>query len=114
MSGMAHRIQPSIRVGICQNDSSNIVFGPGIAALCRGVMESGSLNKAAKSMGMAYSKAWRIMKESEEGLGFQLLNRDGARGSTLTEEGVRLLEAYDKLGDDVNAYAKKRLNELLK
>lgn len=110
---MADHIEPSVRIGVCQSSSNNIVFGPGIAALCRGVMESGSLNKASKSMGMAYSKAWRIMKEAEEGLGFQLLDRDGARGSTLTPEGMQLLEAYDKLCDDVDAYAKKRLAELL-
>ena len=38
---------------------------------------------AAKGMGMAYSKAWRIIKDTEAALDLQLLNRDGAHGSDL-------------------------------
>ena len=40
------------------------MFGRGIASLCIGVRDTGSLNAAAKSMGMAYSKAWRIIKDT--------------------------------------------------
>lgn len=38
----------------------------------------GSLNKAAADMGMAYSKAWRIVKQAEEGLDVALFLRQGA------------------------------------
>ena len=54
----------------------------------------GSLNAAAKGMGMAYSKAWRIIKDTEAALDLQLLNRDGAHGSDLTEAGNKLLDTY--------------------
>lgn len=40
-------------------------FGRGIARLCEGVERTGSLNKACKEMGMAYSKAWKIMHNTE-------------------------------------------------
>lgn len=40
-------------------------FGGGCASLLEGVAEEGSLNRAAKRMGMAYSKAWRIVREAE-------------------------------------------------
>ena len=70
-------------------------FGKGVATLLRGVEETGSLNAAAKRIKMAYSKAWRIVKETEAGFGFLLIDRDGARGSTLTKEGVKLLAAYE-------------------
>ncbi len=73
---------------------SNSSFGPGIAALCQGVAETGSLNAAAKNMGMAYSKAWRIIKDTEKALGVQLLIRDGARGSSLTDDAVKLIDTY--------------------
>ena len=66
---------------------STSAFGPGVAKLCLGVREHGSLNASAKAIRMAYSKAWRILKDTEESLGVQLLLRDGAHGSTLTEEG---------------------------
>ena len=77
-----------------ESSDSNSQFGRGIANLCLGVREMGSLNAAAKSMKMAYSKAWRIVKETEAALDMQLLNRDGAHGSTLTEAGNKLLDAY--------------------
>ena len=64
-----------------------------IARLCEGVERTGSLNKACKEMGMAYSKAWKIMHNTEESLGFALLERQGARGSVLTQEAKMLLQS---------------------
>lgn len=69
-------------------------FGRGVAALCENVERLGSLNKAAKEMNMAYSKAWRIMNNAEEVLGVTLIQREGAHGSFLTEEGKRVVRAY--------------------
>jgi len=88
-------LTPVVRLSIANSaDESGSLFGPGVASLCLGVRELGSLNAAAKDMKMAYSKAWRIMKETEASLGMQLLNRDGAHGSTLTESGDKLLDTY--------------------
>lgn len=97
---------PVVRLGIKNDNSdSNSQFGRGIANLCQGVRELGSLNAAAKSMKMAYSKAWRIVKDTEAALGMQLLKRDGAHGSTLTPEGDKLLNTYLKLEKDLQAKA---------
>ena len=75
-------LKPTIRLSITNPASeSGSVFGRGIANLCLGVREAGSLNAAAKGMGMAYSKAWRIVKDTEAALGIQLLDRDGLRAS---------------------------------
>ena len=71
-------------------------FGPGSAQLLRGVAEHGSLNRAAKDMGMAYSKAWKGIKRTEELFGFQLLERRGAHGSVLTDEARWLLDRFDR------------------
>jgi hypothetical protein len=49
-------------------------FGPGVAALLEEVREKRSLRAAAASMGMAYSKAWRIVRTAEEALGHKLLD----------------------------------------
>ena len=48
-------------------------FGPGLSELLRRVEEHHSLRAAAASMGMAYSKAWTILKQAEKNLGFALL-----------------------------------------
>lgn len=71
-------------------------FGKGTAMLLRGVDEHRSLNKAAKEMGMAYSKAWKSLNATEDYLGFKLIDRQGQRGSVLTEKGRRFLEIYEE------------------
>lgn len=99
MNTLSH-LKPSIRVSFVNPTSaedSHSEFGRGVANLCRGVQDQGSLNLAAKSMGMAYSKAWRIIKKTEESFGFPLLIRDGRHGSVLTEECKTLLCAYDEV-----------------
>ena len=77
----------------------NKAFGPGMSVLLRGVESTGSLQGAAQAMNMAYSKAWKMLKESEKAWGFMLTEREtGGRdggGSTLTPQAVRLLETYD-------------------
>lgn len=77
----------------------NKAFGPGMSRLLRGIEATGSLQGSAQSMSMAYSKAWKMLKESEKAWGFPLTEREtGGRdggGSTLTPQAVRLLEVYD-------------------
>lgn len=107
-------LKPTIRLSITNPESeSGSVFGRGIANLCLGVREAGSLNAAAKGMGMAYSKAWRIIKETEAALDVQLLNRDGAHGSTLTEEGDTLLDAYIAIDAQLQKDAEKAFASIL-
>ena len=108
-------LKPTIRLSITNPASeSGSVFGRGIANLCLGVREAGSLNAAAKGMGMAYSKAWRIIKETEAALDIQLLHRDGAHGSTLTEEGDALLDAYIAIDAQLQKDAEKAFKDILK
>jgi molybdate transport system regulatory protein len=82
------------------------VFGPGAQELLRRVDETGSLNQAAKDMKMAYSKAWRMIGEIEQGLGVNLLERQtgGAvgGGSRLTTEGRVVLKRFDAFLHDVD------------
>lgn len=107
-------LKPHVRLSICNPKSdSDSEFGRGVAELCQGVAEFGSLNAAAKSMGMAYSKAWRIMRDTEEALGLKLLNRDGAHGSTLTKQAVALLAAHNALSERFEAEAREAYRELI-
>ena len=109
------RIAPRIKLSLqSQSGQDSAVFGSGVAQLCRGVEQWGSLNRAAKEMNMAYSKAWRIMKHTETSFGIQLLERNGAHGSVLTSGGALLLHAYDELQQCVALHAEKQLEEILK
>lgn len=90
-------------------------FGPGVAALLEEVREKRSLRAAAASMGMAYSKAWRIVRTAEEALGHKLLDSTiGGRhggGALLTPEAEALLTAYQALREEVDAFARERFWE---
>ncbi|MCL1797810.1 MAG: LysR family transcriptional regulator [Eggerthellaceae bacterium] len=108
------KLQPSVRLSITNPESkSGSLFGRGVADLCLGVRDTGSLNAAAKNMGMAYSKAWRIVKDTEEALGTALLNRDGAHGSTLTAEGDKILDTYIALDKQLTHIAQKAFTDLI-
>ena len=113
MSELAN-LKPTIRLSIMNPESeSGSLFGRGIANLCLGVRETGSLNASATGMGMAYSKAWRIVKDTEAALGIQLLDRDGAHGSTLTEAGDKLLDAYVAIDKKLQEDAEKEFARIL-
>ncbi|MBP8639391.1 MAG: LysR family transcriptional regulator [Oscillospiraceae bacterium] len=81
-------------------------FGPGISTLLRTVEQTGSLQKAAESMGMAYSKAWKMIKSIEQLWGCPLTFRDiggkNGGGSVLTPEGKLLLERYERFEAEVS------------
>lgn len=83
-------------------------FGPGVAELLRRVRELHSLRAAAMSMNMAYSKAWTVLRSAQEGLGVRLLHSStggkNGGGAVLTEEGERLLAAYEDYCAKLRAY----------
>ena len=106
-------LKPVIRLAVMSETAeSNSQFGRGVANLCLGVRELGSLNAAAKDMKMAYSKAWRIIKETEAALDMQLLDRDGAHGSTLTADGDKLLDTYLEIDAKLQAIAEEEFAKL--
>ena len=85
------------------------IFGPGPAELLERTRSCGSLHAAAAEMGMAYSKATRIIRTAEEGLGYALLERKrgGAAGggSELTFRAELLLARYNAWRSEASAAA---------
>ena len=86
-------------------------FGKGVAQLLSLTREKGSLSAAYKSMGMAASKAWKILKRAEADLGVKLVERrSGGKqggGSNLTAEGEDILKRYEKFHKEVAEAAKE-------
>ena len=76
-------------------------FGPGVSQLLKRVDELHSLRAAALSMSMAYSKAWTVVRNAEDGLGFHLLTSTagGKHGG-----GAELIAAYDAYCEKLRAY----------
>lgn len=86
-------------------------FGKGVAQLLSLTKEKGSLSAAYKTMGMAASKAWKILNRAEADLGVKLVERrSGGKqggGSTLTEEGEDILIRYENFQKDVYEAARQ-------
>lgn len=85
------------------DDNREKFFGEGPYRLLRGIAQTGSLRQAAASMGMAYTKALKILKRAEEVLGFPLTERtaggSAGGGSSLTPEGKEWIERYASYRD---------------
>ncbi|MBI2723586.1 MAG: LysR family transcriptional regulator [Chloroflexi bacterium] len=61
--------------------------------------ETGSLSEAANRMQISYRRAWGKLREIESNLGLRLVESvsggPGGGGSRLTDEGRRMLQAYE-------------------
>lgn len=106
------QLHPVLSIRIHRNEKC---FGPGVAELLRQVQQTHSLRGAALAMGMAYSKAWTVMRRSEQELGFPLLiystgGKHGG-GAVLTPESQKLLDAYDRYTKKVQDHAEACFNE---
>ncbi len=81
-------------------DHNGKVFGDGPNEILKGVEKIGSLHQVAEQMGMSYSKAWKLIRNIEQKLGFPLLDRRvGGRsggGSQITPQAKELMLRYGR------------------
>lgn len=79
--------------------------------LLKAIQETGSLKMAAAECQVSYRKAWSSIDETEKAIGFKLVNRQrgGAEGgkTSLTVDGIKLVNAHKELVNDFNLAAKK-------
>lgn len=105
---MEHALHPKITIRLYTEEKC---FGPGVASLLQGVREHHSLRAAAQSMDMAYSKAWKILRQAEKGLGCKLLESTtggkGGGGAVLTSEAEQMLSAYLDYCKEIEAYSRQ-------
>lgn len=83
---------------ILVDDNGEKFFGEGPYRLLVGIEETGSLRKSAAQMGMAYSKALKLIQHAEQVLSFPLTDRTTGGvcggGSRLTEQGKEWIKKY--------------------
>lgn len=86
-------------------DNNGKAFGDGPYELLKRVEKTKSLHQAANQMGMAYSKAWRLIQTLEDRLGFALLERrvggEYGGGSKVTPNARDLMKHYRQFRKDV-------------
>jgi molybdate transport system regulatory protein len=92
-------------------DHDGKAFGDGPYELLTRVEKTKSLRQAANQMGMAYSKAWRLIRTLEERLGFVLLERktggQSGGGSRVTPKAKGLMKHYGRFQKDVDKALKR-------
>lgn len=100
--------QFDIRLRVFREDPA---FGKGVAQLMELIEQKGSLSAAYKEMGMAASKAWKILRRAEADLGFPLVESvsGGKTGgySKLTKEGKEFLERYQMFRKEIDQAAEE-------
>jgi len=85
-----------IKTKVWMERSGRFVIGDGGLKLLLGVLEHGSLLRAAKEIGWSYRHAWGYLKQVEAALGASLTTprpgKGASRGTALTETGRLVLE----------------------
>lgn len=94
-------------------------FGPGRVELLERIEETGSINKAAKQMGMSYKKAWEMISalNLQASKPFIVTQTGGEKGggSVITTEAKQLIVYYRQLRQRFTSFLEeetKRLNSL--
>ncbi|HMJ68588.1 MAG TPA: winged helix-turn-helix domain-containing protein [Cyclobacteriaceae bacterium] len=108
-------MKKEIRVRCWIDVDSEKFFGLGRVELLDHVDKTGSIAKAAKSMGMSYKKAWEMVEDlNARGNKPYVVSRKGKKGggAELTGTAKKVLTAYVKLKKDLDAVAKKHGNIL--
>jgi len=105
-------VRPTLRLHLWLETPGGMLLGLGRAELLLRIHETGSLNQAAKAMGMSYRAAWGRLKASEAIAGDSLVEKaKGHRGFVLTSLGESLALAFKQWHADVEAYALNRASE---
>ncbi len=88
---MKFKLRSSQRV---VDGNNRIIMAEGRMALLEAIVETGSINRAAKSMGMAYKSAWSKIRSTEKHLQVKIVHSDKSQGTRLTQAGRDLLQRY--------------------
>jgi molybdate transport system regulatory protein len=108
--------KPTVRSKIWFEAAGSHVFGMGVSSLLENIYRMGTLQKAAKAAEMSYRHAWDLIRVAEAHFGKTLINRQagGRHGgcSTLTPDGLYLLNVFKQINEEVAIFADKRFAEL--
>jgi len=106
-----------VRTKVWLESGGTPIFGGGRTELLRRIQDTGSINQAAKDLGMSYRRALGRITQMEEGLGYPLVERQtGGRnggGSALTAEAQALLDKFESLESEIEIMVRDRFGERL-
>ena len=107
-------ITPTLRIHLWLETGEGMLLGLGRAELLLRIQECGSLNKAAKAMGMSYRAAWGRLKATENQVGEPLVEQGhGRKGFVLSPLGLRLAQEFKAWHAEVEAFALDRASRMM-
>ncbi|HNS18511.1 MAG TPA: LysR family transcriptional regulator [Bacteroidales bacterium] len=100
-----------------ESEDGKGVLGDGKWQILKAIRTHGSLMAACQALGMTYRRTWNDLKKIEQMLGFSIVqkSRGGKEGgrTILSEEGLRLVEAFDHFHENVDELIRKKFQILL-
>jgi molybdate transport repressor ModE-like protein len=106
-------ISPVVQISLKRNkDFLNTEF----VTFLRYIEKTGSMNGACQKMGIAYSRAWTMINQAENQLGYPLIQRlaggKGGGSSVITPQCLQLIERFEVFSNKLNAEASRIFKEL--
>ena len=100
-----------IKTKIWLEKDGELIFGAGKTSILKAVDETGSINKAAKKLGMSYRHAWSYIRSIENRLGITLVIKSkggqNGGGAALTEQARDLVERFETLDKKIKDFSNK-------
>ena len=87
------------------------ILSKGKYFLLKEVEKSGSLNAAAKSMGISYKKAFSYINSMEDELKERVLIRTPGKSSKLAPKGIELIKLYDFFYKEIKEFIDQKMAE---
>lgn len=95
--------------------NGEILLGEGRVSLLKAIDETGSLSKAAKSIGMSYKKAWSLIdavnKRAEKPVTTSSIGGKGGGGAQLTVYGKTLIETFETINTNCWEFLDKQIKK---
>lgn len=106
-------MHPFVKISI---EKESLFFDSRTKLLLLLIQDINSVRSACRHMALSYSKAWNMINQLEQELGYAVVERKhgGNNGGKtyLTKEGIEFLEKYQQLEQNVREYAKNEFDRL--
>ena len=96
--------------------NNHVLLGEGRVHLLKAIEDTGSLSKAAKSLGLSYKKAWSLIdsvnKSAKEPVTINSTGGKGGGGATLTPYGKTLITTFDEINKNCWKFLDEQVRKL--
>ena len=108
---MSYKIKSRIWIEV----DGNKLLGEGNVKLLKAIDKTGSLSKAAKSIGMSYKKAWSLVdavnKRAKKPVTINSIGGKGGGGAKLTPYGKDLIHSFDEINKNCWSFLDAQLEQ---